>query len=52
VIKSSLGGACAVETNTPVRVTANGKVVPHVKVSETVIKFETSPGGRYVLTAI
>ncbi|MSO21654.1 MAG: hypothetical protein EXQ58_00050 [Acidobacteria bacterium] len=52
VIKSALGGACAGETNTPVLITAKGQVVPYVKISETIIRFHTAPGGRYVLKAI
>jgi alpha-L-fucosidase 2 len=51
VIASTLGGPCAVQTGSPVRVYSDGREIPHRAVSDSIIRFETIAGGRYVLKA-
>jgi len=51
VIVSSLGGPCAVRTHRPVKVLSDGSKIKCEKIAETVIEFDTKPGGAYIVTA-
>ncbi len=45
------GGPCAVRTGRQVQVLSNGRKIKFKRVAESVVEFDTIPGGRYVLKA-
>jgi alpha-L-fucosidase 2 len=49
VILSTIGGPCVVQTDSPVRVYSEGREIPHSRITDSIIRFETIAGGRYVL---
>jgi alpha-L-fucosidase 2 len=50
-IRSNLGQPARVRANVPVVVTENGKAIEAKQIEPNVIRFETKPGGVYILSA-